>query len=244
MGCCRSSRDEQGYATPAALVVCLSLALVASAMIVRSTAALRLARSDLEMTQTSYALDGAHLAAAAAVVRTAQKGPYHWTFTTDLGWVEAWAEPERDKLGLSNAADLNDEVFMAFGVTDVAAIRQRLRAAASSLGTLPPDIAAMDEAMTWRRCAPSLISLYGEAEALAAATHVVPKAGPGPEPQSWRIGEPWRIAVTTAAGWRDERVVRFTGDASQPVAVVVRRLKHESGSGGQCETVMQGKAQP
>lgn len=242
MECCRSSLHDGGYATPAALVVCLALSLVGIAMVVRSVAVLRLARSDLEITQVTYALAGAQLEAAAAVVRTSKRGPYHWTFTTDLGWVEAWAEPERDKLSLAAAAELGDEVLSAFGVKDPAQLRAKLKAADGGQGVTPADVSELDEAPAWRKCAPSLVSPYGEAKTPALAAYATPSTGPGPEPQSWRIGEPWRVAVTTAAGWRDDRIVRFTGDASRPAAVVARRFKRESVDGGQCESLLQSVA--
>lgn len=242
MAICRPSPSEAGYATPAALVFCLALALMAAAAVGRSVATLRLARVDLAAMRTEYGLAGAHLAASAAVVRTAQEPPYHWTFTTDLGWIEARAEPERDKLSLAAASHLSDEDLARFGVASGEALRSRLaQASADGLGKLA-DVAELDAAPLWRACAGSLISPFGSAEHPAVRTPRPPAEGPGPEPQSWRIGETWRVAVATEAGWRDDRIVRFTGDARRPTAVIMRRVLRVRGDGGVCEPILQAVA--
>lgn len=235
MGCCRF-RTESGYATPAAMVFCLAFALLAAASVERSLAALKLARHDLELMATEYGLAGAQLEAAAAVVRTTQSPPYHWTFTSQVGWVEARAEPEREKLGLADAAEaLDAAAFTAFGVAEASVLKARLSAAARSGAVV--DVGALDPAPGWRACAPALMSAQGTAEALPHHAWTQPATGQGPRPQSWRVGETWRIQVTTAAGWRDERIVRFTGDARHPVATVLRRLTRTNGGGGECDSV-------
>lgn len=242
MAICQPSPSEAGYATPAALVFCLALSLMAAAAVGRTVATLRLARVDLAAMRTEYGLAGAHLAASAAVVRTAQEPPYHWTFTTDIGWVEAHAEPERDKLSLAAASQLSDDKLRQFGVTSPEALRSRLAdASADGLNRLG-DVAELDTAPLWRTCAASLISPFGTADQAVVRAPSVPVGGPGPEPQSWRIGETWRLATATEAGWRDDRIVRFTGDARHPTAVVMRRLARVRGDGGVCEPILQAVA--
>ena len=236
MACCRSAPDDAGYATPAALVFSLALALVGAAMVGRSVMALRLSRADFERTRAEYDMAGAQLAAAAAVVRSNVTGPYHWTFTTDGGWIDAIAEREADKLSLSAASVIADATLADFGVKDPAALKSRLADAQASNGQVV-NLASLDDADLWRACAATMASPFGEQTTF---TYQAPsEPGPGPKPASWRIGETWRIRVTTTAGWRDDRIVRFTGDARHPVAVVVRRVSRGEGDGGRCKDLFE-----
>lgn len=226
--------ESEGFATPAALVFGLALALIATALLQRSTMLLHLSRADLARLQVEYALDGAHLAATAAIVRTGAGGPYRWSLASDVGGAEVVAEPEADKLSLSHASEMGDQALASFGVIDGEALRARLSREATSSGIV--DVAALDDAPLWRACAMTMISSLG------AQSHFIrrPWAEPhiGGEAPAWRVGEVWRVAVTTAAGWRDERIVRFTGDAIHPSAVVVRRLSRGKGEHGQCDAVI------
>lgn len=239
MACCQSRPPaERGYATPAALVLSLALALVVTAMMQRALIQLRQARANLVLAQTEYVLSGAQLAAQTAVIRSEIQGPYHWTFTTDMGWVDARAEPEVEKLSLARAAELSDETLLAFGIADPQGLRAELAAAGADV----TNVGALDGARLWKWCAARMISPFGGASAYAFR----PTAEPGhgeiddPEPPSWRIGEVWRIQVSTSTGWRDERLVRFTGDARHPAAVIVRWLSRGEGDGGQCDTLLSG----
>lgn len=224
---------DAGYATPAALVLALALSLVATAMVGRSVMLLRLARADVARAATAYVLDGAQLAAAATVVRAGEGGPYRWALPSDAGFVEALAEIETEKLSPSAGAGLPDAVFVAMGVADVAGLKARLAAVP---GGAIADLASLDAAPLWRECAPSLISGLGLRTAAAPASPSEPQAHP--ENPDWRVGELWRVRVTTGAGWRDDRIVRFTGDARHPAAVVWRRLSRSDGGQGRCDAVL------
>lgn len=238
MGSFPPPNSRAGYATPAALVLSLAMALIASALVGRSVMQLRLARADFTRTQAEYLLDGAHLAAAAAIVRSNTPGPYAWAFTSDVGWVDAVAELEDEKLSLDAASNLTDGALKQFGVKDVAALKARLAAAASATGAV--DVVALDEAPLWKRCAGSMMSRFGRQTVFTYLARTEP--GPGPKPALWRIGEEWRISLTTTTGWRDDRIVRFTGDARHPTATVIRRVSRGKGDGGQCETLFAGMA--
>jgi len=236
---CSPSRDprEAGYATPAALVLGLALALVATAMVGRSVMLLRLARADLERARMEYLLDGAHLAAAATVVRAGAGGPYRWALPTDGGFSEVLAESEAEKLAPAAGASLPEAAFVAMEVADAPALKARL--AAIPDGTVA-DIAALDAASLWRECAPSLISSLGRRAEISASAPAEPRMQP--ENPDWRVGEAWRVRVTTAAGWRDDRIVRFTGDARHPVAVVRRKLSRSDGGQGRCDAILAAAA--
>ncbi len=216
------------------MVFSLALALVGVAMVGRSLALMRLVRADLARTQAEYALDGAHLAAAAAIVRSTRPGPYRWTLPTEDGWTEITAAAEADKLSLDAASRLEDQAFAALGVTDPEVLRGKLTAASGQPGY--PDIRPLEAGRLWRTCAPEFASAYGRQASFTYAAPVEP--GLGSKPASWHIGEAWRITITTSAGWRDARIVRFTGDARHPAATVLRWLSRGGGVGGQCETVL------
>jgi len=225
---------EGGYATPTAMIFALTLALVAAALVQRSTSLLQLSRADLGRLQISYTLDGAQLSAAAAVIRSGAGGPYRWSLSTDAGWVEAVAEAEGDKVGLSAAAKLDDRVFRAMDVSDVDSLKARLTAAAA--GQAIVDVGELDAAPLWRACAATMISSFGAGSSIQSTQVQQPHMGD--LTPAWRVGEVWRMQVTTAAGWRDERIVRFTGDALHPAAVVLRRLSRSKGGQGQCDAII------
>lgn len=234
MACFRPERSDRGYATPAALVLSLALALVCAALVQRSVGLLVLARSDLDRTAVEYSLNGAQLEAAASVVRAGVPGPFHWTSSTDLGFIDIRAEREADKLSLASAAALPSSALARFGVADPADLRTRLQSAA----TIPVvDISGLDSAALWRVCAARAMSSFGQQSAFAYVADVEPTLGD--HPALWRVGETWRIRVTTAAGWRDDRIVRFTGDARNPAAVVLRTFAKGEGEGGRCEDILQ-----
>ena len=183
-------------------------------------------------------MDGAHLAAAAGVVRSEAHGPYLWTFGMNAGRVEVLAEPDAGKLSPSAAARLQDGELALFGIRDTVALRARLAATTAKT----PGLEDLDAAPGWRTCARSLVAYHGEAEHFA---YTPPKApGPGPDPQTWHIGEVWRIRVTSESGWRDDRTVRFTGDAQHPVSVVDRRLSRLSREPQPCSAVLSALSAP
>lgn len=227
------ARDE-GYATPAALVLALGFAMIGAAMAARGLHTLAQAKADLERTRLEFTLDGAQWLAAATVVRSDRPGPFAWRFSTEQGWVRAVAEPEAAKARLAVAAE--DAALMdALGVADPATLRTRLTAAAAQ--EVATDVSALDPAPKWRACAASVVSPAGTAGAVSYAGAAEPTAALD-RPANWRIGEVWRIQVATSAGWRDERIVRFTGDARRPVAIVARRLSRAAGDGAQCEALL------
>ena len=226
---------DSGYATPAAMVFSLAMALVATVSLQRGTTVLHLTRVDLEQHRMAYVLDGAQLDAAATVVRTGPGGPYHWSLSSDAGWLDALAERESDKVDLPHAALLSDQVFKALGVRDIAPLKARLVAVASGA---TPDLADLDPAPLWRACAASLISPFGAQMDLQPRQPQTPHMGD--LKPAWRVAELWRVQLTTTTGWRDERIVRFTGDALHPVAVVSRKLSRGKGGQGQCDAILAG----
>lgn len=229
------ANSERGYAMPAALILSLAIATMAAGLLERSVVSLKTARGEFRRAQVEAALDGAQLTAAAAVITSRRDGPYHWTSTTEAGWVDVVAEREEDKLGAAAAAAaLSDAQLTAFGVADPARLKAQLMAASEEPKTLL--IAALDPAALWQGCAPSIISVFGAQDQLSYVAPVEP--GSGPDPASWRIGEIWRVRVATPDGYRDDRLVRFTGDAQRPAATIARRWSRGSGEFGRCEDLL------
>ncbi len=233
MACSPTSTRDAGYATAAAMVFAVGLGLITAAIVGRSIAQLRLARADLARTQAEYQLGGAHLQAAADIVRSTRSPPYHWAVSSEGGRADAWAAPEREKLSLAAAAHLDDTTLRSLGVEDGAELRARLAAAVSQE---LDDVGALDAAADWRRCASGFVSPFGEQTSFSYAGAGDP--GPGTKTAAWRVGEAWRIRITTEAGWRDERIVRFTGDARHPAATVFRRLSRDHAEGATCDQVL------
>lgn len=239
MACCPPRRNrETGYATPLAMVFALGLAMIVAAVLSSSGVELRRARIELERTRMDYALSGAQLMAVATMVRSGEEGPFRWSFSSEAGWVDALAEPEALKLGLDAASALSEAQLRGLGATQPAQVKAALAQGATE-GTYP-DIGPLGQSSRWRNCAASMISPFGAAETF---TYIAPQAPViTKKPPAWRIGETWRLRLTTATGWRDERIVRFTGDARRPFATVRRNLTRGVKGEAGCDAILQAGA--
>mgnify|MGYP006084557381 CR=1 FL=1 len=228
----RSSQD--GYATPAAAIIALTVAVVVIAGLTRSMAELRLARSEFQKTRIEYALGAAHNLAVLSVASSGRPPPFHWTLTTLEQGFDVIAEPERTKLALAAADQLDDTLLDRLDVGDHEALRARLAALAEQPWLVWP--AEASSRQRWRVCGPSLISFYGAGVETPAISYGPPEAGQNDS--HWRAGEVWRFAVTDSEGWRDERIVRFTGNGLNPVAVIGRRLTRGWKDTPACDTLL------
>lgn len=226
--------SQDGYATPAAALIATAIAVVTIAFVSRSTTELRLTRAEFKKTQAEYLLAGAHNVALLAIATSNKAPPYRWTVPSLGKAFLVSAEPERPKLSLANAQNLDDDVLDQLGVTDHAALRAKLASLPSAEGLPWP--ADADNARGWRSCAGALISFYGAADFAPTLAYVEPD--PGKDDSKWRAGEVWRIAVTDEDGWRDERIVRFTGNGLNPAAVISRRLSRGWKDNLACENLL------
>ncbi len=225
-----SPDSDGGWATAAAMAYAMSLALMASALTALASAELRGARSELGTLKTQYALDEAHRLAVLAVMKTDKPARLRWSFQAQGIQFQALAESEPAKLSLDEAARLGDADFDKLGVKDAPALRGRLKAAIGQEVAL----GELDAAPRWRECAASLVSAFGQAKTLS-----MPAAGqPNEQRFDWRVSDVWRIRVT-GDRWSDERLVRFTGDAVEPAAVISRTLSRQTQE-PPCDTVLQG----
>lgn len=228
---------EDGYATPAAAVICMAIAVVAAAVTARGLSELRIAKAELARTQAEYVLAGAHDSAVAAISTSAGPPPYRWNLLAVGETLQVTAEPERGKLSALAAAVLSDAILTAFGVADAehAALRRRLESLPASRSLAW--IADQAEARTWRECGPAFVSPYGVGRDLVVPVYAEPM--PIQTAGSWRAGEVWRVVIQHPAGWREERIIRFTGNGLAPAAVIGRRLSRSSKGQPKCEALFQ-----
>lgn len=212
--------DDAGYATPAAAVISAAISLVVTALVVRGQSDLRLARAELARTQVEYALGSAQNTAMLAIATSSRPPPYRWTISSLGTAVDVVAEPEWSKMSPQAFANLDDAAFATLGAADSAPVRARLNSLV--LGPSLAWIADQAASATWRACAPALISVFGRASLPALPAYGEPVSGH--QAGFWRAGEVWRVQVTDPEGWRDERIIRFTGNGLNPAAVLGRRL--------------------
>lgn len=217
---CLIDRTDDGYATPAAAVISLTIALVVTAGVTRAFSELRLSQSDFGRMQAEQALSGAQSAAALAIATSSRPPPYRWTLPS-LGYgVDVVAEPESAKLTPTAFANVSDTWLAKFGVTDPEALKSRIAGLAGATELLW--VADEDAARPWSVCGPSLVSQFGDSDQPPSGAYEQPQAGE--QTAFWRAGEVWRIQATEPSGWRDERIVRFTGNGLQPAVIIGRRL--------------------
>ncbi len=131
-----SSRDlrEGGFATSAAMVASMTLAMVATAFTALGVSELARARGEHRKLQAEYALAGAQRLATMAILRDAAVGRLSWSIETPDGAVRVLAEPEYDKaspqaLGRDDDDGENTKALARFGVNDPGTLGRRLAAA-------------------------------------------------------------------------------------------------------------------
>lgn len=228
---------DGGYATAAAALTALALSLMVSAVMGASLTDLRVSRAALARTRTEANLDGVQQAAVVAVLETGQATRLRWFIPSAEGPVEVLAEPEAAKLSLVAAADLADGELLGLGGSSIASIKSRLRALALSSADAS-DVARLAAMPLWRACAPSLMSPYGQAADLSLLQAGQPATGRF----AWRAGEVWRLRALSPDGWADDRIVRLTGDAEHPAAIVERVLVRGQRGGEPCRIFIESGA--
>ena len=230
------TRDEieGGFATPAAAMIALALAIPAAALTASSLEALRLARTDYAARAADYRLAGAQQEAVLTLLRTRQDARLRWSADIVGGPVTVIAEPEAQKLSLADASALDDANLRTLDVSDAPGLRASI-AAIGGRGASDFEVEAAAPSVLWRMCGRSLISPYGEAHDRGGTRATTPIAAVGAI--QWRVGQTWRVGATDAAGWNDDRIIRFTGEPGHPAAVVERRFSRRQGRDEVCETL-------
>jgi hypothetical protein len=205
-------------------MISLILSLIAIAGATRALQALRLARSDLRVTQAQYALEGMQQEIALRLLQDDRMVRFHWSGSMASGTADVLAEPEVSKLGLEAAADIDEALLRRLDVSDTAALRTRL-AALTEARDLERQIVMSDAAPLWRACARSIISRYGQASTFEPVTEREPIG----DVAISRASQVWRVRVTLSDGWRDDRLLRFTGIQQRPAATIQRRFSKVEG---------------
>ena len=233
--------SDGGYATPVALVIALSVALVASALTAKSVIDLRVARADLERTQVEYGLDAAQLVAGLTV--EAQTTPSRLAWPVSVGGVDyaVLAEPEALKVNAAAMTPVDDGALAALGVSEPAALRDRLRGLAAAGPMSTAQLAQASGSRNWRDCAASIVSPYGGAPK-PLTTKAIPPQTPIDETAGSHAGEIWRVRVKSRQGWIDDRVVRLNGEADHPTIILDRRFYRGARGGDLCEQLIVGIA--
>lgn len=233
--CCRAEdRCDAGYASAAALIVSLAMAMLAAGLVVRGVGMLKLARADFRKSQAEYALSGAQTLAVTRLLNSSRSGRLAWSVGgLDAHDITLLAEAEAPKLRLALAADLDDRALTDLGAADPDAARVSLARLDAATAT-PDQIQTADIAADWRACATSAISPWGAAQVVALGSTLAPDQEPG----GARAGQVWRIRATTGDGWADERIVRLIGRAEKPSAVIWRRFGRTASGGVACTKTM------
>lgn len=239
MACSRAEpRQDEGYATAAALMVSLAVAILAAALVMRGVAALKLARADFRRSQAEYALSGAQALALAQVLNTAGAGRLAWSMGgLDEASIQVLAEAEAPKLRLEAAGGLDETILARLGAAEPDQARRRLAVLDGQAAT-PDQIEDADYSPAWRACAASAISPWGAARTLA----LHPTQAPVRETGGARAGQVWRLRASTHDGWTDERIVRLIGRAKSPGGMIWRRFEKRAGKDLQCGTTLEAPA--
>lgn len=212
-----------------AMTMSVALSVTVGALAVAASQELVSVRRDLARSRAEFVLGGAQLQAAHRLEVSAPGARFRWTEVAGIGPVEIIAEAERAKLGYAAAAELGSDRLRELGVADAGAARRLLLSGAEEK---KPDLLAA--AGVVGRCAPSVVSAFGESPRLAGG------AGGAPSPSLGRqtlLGQVWRVRAS-AGGWADDRIVRFTGDGRRPAATIARRLTRGEPMGEQCDALL------
>jgi hypothetical protein len=211
---------------------CLALALGAAIAVTVAVTELRTARRGLDQAQAEARLEAAHTVAATTVLSDGLPGRLAWTITVDRAAIDILAEPETEKRGWRAAADDFQAVEILLAPADPAKAKAALAALADDPDAGSEAVSLLDASPRWRACAASVLSRFGAGDRPALSLPRLPR----PRSPAWRIGQAWRIRATQGGGWTETRVVRFTGDAEHPWAVMERRLTRRPQDGPSCAT--------
>lgn len=219
----------------AAAVIALAIAMVVAALTARSVLELRLAKAELVRVEAEYAMAAAQNAAIIAISTSRRPPPYRWTMASLGQAVQVLAEPERAKMSIEALAQLDDASLLRLGSENAEETRRKL----SSLKRNHALIWIEDQAASrlWRDCAASYGSPFGVSSSLQVAQYAQPLAGQ--QSSILRAGEVWRIRISDRQGWREERVVRFTGNGLDPAAVLGRKFSRGWKGGERCEALFE-----
>jgi len=214
-----SSPADAGFLTAVFGASALALSVIA-------LASLQLARSDYIASRRNWERLNEHYRAESLATLTAwrlmhtdQLAALHWRERFGDGAADIVAEPEGRKLSLSAIDELRGRrrLVQIFGQETTDRVLPRLLDL--SRQARPPsrsEMLAADEAREWRACGLSVVSVHSQLtdDALVRTTPITTGT------YGSRAGEVWRIAVAVNGRLLLDELIRFTGDAGQPIAVI------------------------
>ena len=205
---------EAGYATVVFGAIAFGLAMIAAAVLARSSAELRLAKREAIDVVADIRLEGAIVLAADGVLSDGGAGPFAWKRQIDGREILLLAEPEAAKLSASATTPHATALLRRLGRAPGSGPVETLRPGGSLRehrrrfeGSFKGDLG--------RTCAQSLVSILSTNPEPEMDRHRAPGGG-GP---NWRLGEIWRLAAFDGRRSVDA-IVRFTGDPDAPIAVL------------------------
>ena len=225
---------DDGFATPAAMVISFAIALTAASVATVSIMALRTAQTDNQRLRAEFALEGDRARAALGLMSRADETAVRWSTNGPDGATEVVAEPEAQKLSVRSGAALADAQLQTLGAANLARVRAALETLAAQSAPSVDLIQSAGDSQRWRLCARSAISPYGEAERLA------PPQAARLAPGTARLGELWRLRLARADGWIDDSVVRFTGSRLHPMSVAAHWFGRGRPMGQMCTSLAIG----
>jgi hypothetical protein len=207
---------DAGFATAMAMAVSLSISIGVSALLVRIEGDLIAERRALERTAAEYRLDAVQRLAALAM-RSDLDGPRQRQVEFDGMVAKVRIEVEREKLASRNAAALPESWLRELGVRDPAAVKAAMAALPSGGALGLQSLAALSDSPLWKACAADALSTNGAPPGAVAANSV----GATTKVQ---LPQVVRLTVSTADGWREDRVVRLSQDNANPAVVLDRMI--------------------
>lgn len=217
---------ERGFATVLAMTVGLAIGLAATVLLVRSELDLAHARRGLERVEAEYRLDAVQTITARTVEGETDGLKLHRIDFEDTSASVA-VEAERGKLLPAAAARLPDDWLAALGVAEPAALKARLRLWPKDQPLYMQSLADLDPSPLWKACAAEVISGHGAPPGVAAAVRKGELVSAGKV-------QTLRLRAVADDGWIDDRVIRLTGDAANPVVVLDRRFYRRLGDEPAC----------
>jgi multidrug efflux pump subunit AcrA (membrane-fusion protein) len=231
----RSSPDraDDGFATAAAAMTSLVLAIGATAIAGLALSNLRSARIQLERTQADARLAGGQVVAALDVSENIRAGRLRWRETVGQDGFDILAEPERDKFNVTQMLTEKPNLLSQLGAENPTRTAAWLIVQAQS--DRPATIADAASSRLWKDCAGSVLSYFG------GPNYGPLKAAGSPDSQAvrGRTGEVWRIRVSSN-GWMDDRIVRLTGNGRMPALTILRQFGRDNEKGEPCNALIAG----
>jgi len=205
--------DDAGFMTPMFGAAGMALAIVATASLYVAQSEERASRRSLERLQELYRAEGVATLAAWRILHFEQGSAAGWDDVTTGTRMKVWVEAEDRKLGLAELGGARGRARLAtlLDRPDADELVGRLGG-----GALPRErMRHASDDPAWRRCGLSLVSLHSRLtdNGLDTAAPVEGEAG-------LHLGEVWRVVVSVEDRTVIDRVIRFTGAAGRPVAVL------------------------